>query len=460
MNAMKILSAGVLVFLAAAAPLVQSQPAPLSLEEAVRLALLNDPSVESANWDWLAASAKADAADLRKLPSFTLAAGYQRLSELPASSFDMPNPFAAGTISFSLPASLTNIYTTAVNLQYPVFSGFRIRETAALARLQTENRQLALEMVKRSLVFEVRRAYWETVRARDNVQTLQKNLEFLNTNQKLIAGQAALGTATQADLLTAEMRSQQAEIDLGDGESMQRRTSLVLASLIGENDPGQPTGLPLTLATQPGDAAIAVPGEALDEGELIAQALSHRAEVLIGSISIQMAERNVKIAKASLLPTVALTGNLTLADPNPRVAFQTDPGLFVGTWSLGVQMSYDLGGFPSNRLESLAQSRILEKSRADLLKQQKAIALDVRTCLLNLERARRDLALIRGMVQQAEENVRVVHLRYTAGSANNLDVLSAELALLRANFAVTNRQIDAQIAAADLARAAAMDELR
>jgi outer membrane protein len=454
MNGMRILWAAVLLFMAAAAPLVQSQQRPLSLEEAVRLALLEDPSVESAKWDWLAANAKAEAADLRKLPSLTLAAGYQRLSELPPSSFDIPGT----TFTFTLPESLANIYTTSISLQYPVFSGFRIRETAALAKLQTQNKQLALEMVKRSLVFEVRRAYWEAVRASDNVQTLKKNLDFLNSNQKIIADQVALGTATQADLLTAEMRYQQAEIDLGDGESMQKRTSLVLASLIGQNDPGQSAALPLTLATQPGDAALVVPEGPLDEGELVREALSGRAEAKIASIAIQMAERNVKIAKASLLPTIALTGNYTLADPNPRVPFQTDPGLFVGTWSLGVQMSYDLGGFLSNRLESQAQSRTLDKSRADLLKQQKAIALDVRTCLLNLERARRDLALSQGMVPQAEENLRVVKLRYAAGSANNLEVLGAELALLRADFAVTNRQIDVQIAAADLARAAAMEE--
>jgi outer membrane protein len=452
---MKILSAGVFLLLAAAAPFVQSQPSSLSLEEAVRLALLNDPGVESANWDWLATSAKADAADMRKLPSLMLAAGYQRLSELPASSFDMPNPSGPGTITFSLPESLSNIFTTSVNLQYPVFSGFRIRETASLARLQVENKQLALEMVKRSLIFEVRRAYWEAVRAADNVLTLQKNLEFLGTSQKLTADQASLGTATQADLLTAEMRYQQAQIDLVDGESMQKRTSLLLASLIGGNDPAQP----LALATQPGNTTIAVPEAVLVEGELIERALSHRAECLSASISIQMAERNAKIVKAALLPTVALTGNLTFADPNPRVAFQTDPWLFVGTWSLGLQISYDLGGFPSNRLESQAQFRTLEKSRADLLKQQKAIVLDVRTCLLSLERARRDLALIQGIVQQGEETARVMHLRYNAGSATNLDVLSAELALLRAKFAVTNRQIDVQIAAADLARAAALDEL-
>jgi outer membrane protein TolC len=192
---------------------------------------------------------------------------------------------------------------------------------------------------------------------------------------------------------------------------------------------------------------------------LIEQALARRAESRSASLSIQVAERNAKAAKGALLPSVAMTGNFTLADPNPRAAFQTDPWLFVGTWSLGMQVSYDLGGFPANRLESRAQARSLEKSRTDLLKQQKAIALDVRTCLLNLERARRDLALTRGMVQQAEEAARVVRMRYDAGSANNLDVLSAELALLRAHFAVTNRQIEVQIASADLARAAALDDL-
>ena len=358
MNGMKIFSAGVFLLLAAAAPLVQSQPSPLSLEEAVRLALLKDPGVESANWDWLAASAKADAADMRKLPSLALAAGYQRLSELPPSSFDIP--FGAGTIPFSLPESLSNIFTTSVNLQYPVFSGFRIRETASLARLQVENKQLALEMVKRSLIFEVRRAYWEAVRAADNVLTLQKNLEFLGTSQKLTADQASLGTITQADLLTAEMRYQQAQIDLVDGESMQRRARLLLASLIGEDDPAQPSVLPSALATQPGDTAIAVPGAVPDERELIERALSHRAESLSASISIQMAERNAKIAKAALLPAVALTGNLTFADPNPRVAFQTDPWLFVGTWSLGFQISYDLGGLP---VEQAGKSGAIPNSR-------------------------------------------------------------------------------------------------
>jgi outer membrane protein TolC len=81
----------------------------------------------------------------------------------------------------------------------------------------------------------------------------------------------------------------------------------------------------------------------------------------------------------------------------------------------------------------------------------------VRTCVLNLTRARTELQLIKEMVAQAEENARVARQRYEAGTLNELGKLSEDLALLRAQFAVSNKQIDVQIAAADLLRATAME---
>jgi outer membrane protein TolC len=69
---------------------------------------------------------------------------------------------------------------------------------------------------------------------------------------------------------------------------------------------------------------------------------------------------------------------------------------------------------------------------------------------------RADLALVKEMVIQAEENARVARQRYEAGTLNEVGKLGEELTLLRAQFAVTNKQIDVQIAAADLLRATAL----
>ncbi len=456
----------VALWLAGIVQVSQAQEQTLSIVKAAEAALGQNPDVESANWDWLAASAKADAAGFRLYPSLSLSASYQRLSTLPATSVDLPDTSGPGTIRFELPASLTNVIAFGANLQYPVFAGYRLRETLSIARLIADSKLSGLEMVKRSLLFEVRRSYWEALRTDNAVRTLQKNLELMEVNYSFLSDQVATGSAIRADLLVADTRRKQAEIDLGDAVAQRKRAYLLLASIMGWDladlqisaDPSA-TQVPLVLSTQADDPLVPEIAGVLDDKKLIEMALARRPETRSSVLASQVAEHSARLSAAPLYPTVAITGGYTLADPNPRVAFQTDPWAFTGTWSLGVQLSYDVGGIPANLEEKKAQELGVKKARTDAAKLTTTVVLDVRTCVLNLTRARADLELISDMVAQAEENVRVAQRRYEAGTVNEVSRLSEELALLRAQFAVTNKQIDVQIAAADLARATALETL-
>ncbi|MGA2976717.1 MAG: TolC family protein [Spirochaetia bacterium] len=466
----RIIAASILVLATGLAPSLGAQAAPLSVKDAVTRALEKNLSVQSSSWDWLSASANADAARWRMMPSLSLSAGYQRLSDLGAESLQMANPFyplGPSQIDFAFPASLSNYWALAVNTQYQVFAGFRIREAATLAQLQAESKLVGMEMVKRSLMFEVRRAYWEAVRATSNRQTLQKNLELMKSSSQLASQQFAQGIATKADLLAAAARYSQADLDLGDAVARQNRAYLTLASLIGNPSIGlspSPQSAdappPFTLTSQPGDPAESGFGQSLEENDLVAEALSRRPETRMTSLSMEMAEHGIKQAQAGLYPTVTLTGNYTYADPNQRVPFQTDPTIFTGTWAIGVQIGYDIGGVGTNLAAVKAQEQALKKTQADGDKQRNTVTLDVRTCIISLEQARRDVALTQGAVDQATEDVRVAQQRLASGTANDLEVLTAQFNLLRANFSVTNREIDAQIASADLARATALDEVK
>jgi outer membrane protein len=456
----------VILWLAGAVQVCQAQQQILSIAAAEETALGQNPDVQSANWDWLAASAMADAASFRLYPSLSLSASYQRLSTLPATAVDLPDPAGPGTVRFELPASLTNVIAFGANLQYPVFAGYRLRESLSIARLTSDGKLSALEIVKRSLLFEVRRSYWEALRADYNVRTLQRNLELMEANYKLMSDQVATGAATAADLLAADTRRKQAQIDLGGSVVLRKRAYLLLASQIGRDvadlDMGaDPTTaqMPFDLSTQADEPLSPGVAGALDERKLIDMALVRRPETRSSALAAQAAEHSARLAAAPLYPTVAITGNYTLADPNPRVAFQNDPWQFTGTWSLGIQLSYDIGGIPANLEEKKAQELGVKKARADAAKSTSAVALDVRSCFLNLTRAHADLQLISEMVAQAEENVRVAQRRYEAGTLNEVGRLSEQLGLLRAQFAVFNKQIDVQIAAADLLRATALDTL-
>ena len=451
-----------------AAPLAAQSPnaaTALSLDDAVATALSKDPGIISANLDYLSASAKADSAKWKRLPSLSASGGYTRLSELPSSDTAMNLNFMGNPVSITLP-SLLNSISLGLNLQYPVFTGFRVKESIAIAGLQAQAKDVARETIKRSLIFDVTRAYWEAVRAAYNVATLQQNLELQKKNSDLATQQLSQGVATRADQLAAQMRLEQATEDLGDAQAMERRAYLTLASLtdmdlpsLGISTAALDRALPFALSTKPEDAALQDPTK-LDEASIVSDALAKRPETRTAELARQLALHSIELSRAALYPTVAIVGSATYADPNQRVAFQSDNTIFTGTWAVGLQINYDIGGVPGALDDIKAQSLAADKAKSDEERQREAIIMDVEGCILNIERAARDLASTESMVNQAQENLRVMQGKVAAGSAKSFDLSSTQFDLLRTNFAVTNKRIDLIIAQADLARATASAELK
>jgi outer membrane protein TolC len=432
----------------------------LSLDEAVATALSKDLGVIGANLDWLSASAKAESASWKRLPSLTTSLGYTRLSDLQSSLNLGP---VIGDISFG---SLDNLYSFSLNMQYPIFAGFRVKENIAISSLQAESKDASRETIRRSLVFDVRKAYWEAVRATRNRSVLDRNLELMKQNGELADRQFAQGVATRADQLAARMRLEQSIEDSGDARALQKHAFLALAALTGEevaslgiSTATDDAPLPFELTTKPDDAALPETA-AVDEKALVQAALARRPETRSAELARAIALHAVELSRAALYPTVAVTGNYVYADPNQRVAFQSDPYKFTGTWALGLQLSYDIGGVPAALDDIKAQSLAASKARADEDKQRRTVALDVENCIVSLERARRDLASTAAMLDEANENLRVAEGRVAAGTAKDIDLNSSRFDLLRSEFAVTNRRIDLLIALADLARATASEDLK
>lgn len=447
----------ILVAATACGHVLGAEPRTLSLESAVTAALAGDPRIESARYDELSAEEKAKEAELRKLPALSLSAGYTRLS-------DLSSTLSLGGYTFNL-SSLTNNFSLNANLQYPVFAGFRLKESAQLAQMQALGKGIAFEMMRRSIVFEVQRAYWEAERASANVTMLKESLDLAQQNLELTTTQEAHGAAMKLDLLSAQMRADQARMDLDAAVNGERRAFWNLASLVepppvgaqsASADPTPEVDYNLSTLLQ------SVPDgrfPTLDEAGLISLALANRPETRSSALQATAAEIGRKLAEAPLYPTLSVTGSYVYADPNQRVYFQTDPYLFTGTWSVGVSLSYDLGGLPANLAEREAQADAVLKSRSDDSRQRESVVLDVRSCLQAFLQTRKDYGLLAGMIDQAKENERVTEQKLAAGTASDLDLLTARLARLKVEFSITNKLIDEQIAAADLERAAALAKL-
>lgn len=446
-------------------PSLPAQTPDLSVDDAVKQALKNNNGIQSAVEDANASVEAAAAAKLRLLPSLSLSAGYTKLSDLGQQTLDIP--FGQTKIPVTFPAAPTNAYSFGASLRYPVFAGFRLTQAAKIADLQTLTKQASLRMVREAIAFEVRRAYWETVRAAADVALLRKSWEVTKALVQEVRDEVNLGLATESDRLSAEERQTQAAIALGNASSFEAQALLALASLTGNDtaarkvmagalaaDSGAEVALPYRLTSSPADLPRYRNTSPIDLPALLSQAMGNRGDLRAAGLGVRIAVSAKRIAAAGLYPTVAAIGDYTYANPNQRVFPPT--GDFTGTWDVGVQLSFDIGGLPATAAKTRAAESTVRAAELQRNKQEQAVVLDVQKTALALKRARENLDLIRSSVEQTKENVRVVTQKFDNGAAKHTDVLEAELSLLKAQFGVTNGEIGVQIAAADLARAASM----
>jgi len=433
----------------------------LSVEAAVSLALGTDGRIGGALLDFEASKAKVTEAERRRIPSLSISASYTRLSKVDSSITLGP----LGTMSIDSPE---DAFAFTANLQYPVFAGFRLRESVRLAELQSMGKELAAQTIRNAVAFETRRAYWETARAGRNVEMLQENLSLMERNRDVVKQRVAQGTVLKADLLSAQARCDQAEMDLDDAEDARERAYLNLEALVsasGGADGKAPVGTAasrFTLTSKPEDPPLdgriaEIVSDGNDVSPLLREALGSRPETKAAILSEEIAGVGKKLAEAPLYPVLSVNGNLTYANPNSRVYFQATSA-FTGTWNVGVALSYDLGGLPANLVARDAQEVGIRRSGVDRSRQEELITMDVRDCLLSYKRAKRDLGFVTKMLEQAKESERVSAQQVKRGTASDLDLLTVSTARLRNEYAIVNKEIDLQIAAADLRRSVGAGE--
>jgi outer membrane protein TolC len=144
-----------------------------------------------------------------------------------------------------------------------------------------------------------------------------------------------------------------------------------------------------------------------------------------------MAELTKRAASESRLPTLNFAGNvgqqgLSLPSAIPEYIYQVtvDVPLFTGERIHAEIVKADL------------EIKEVDRNRDDLRNQ---IALEVKTSQAQLESARHEVDVANLGVSLAHEEVSQARDRFQAGVANNIEVISAQDALARAN----DNQIDA-----------------
>ena len=308
-----------------------------------------------------------------------------------------------------------NYFDVRANLSQSVFN-FKDLEKERAASVGVKAAQFSYKDARETVVLAVGNAYLESIAAGARVETAEAQVKSAQALYDKAADQLKAGLSPAIDALRSqvELRTRQQQLIVARNDLAKMK--LNLARIIGLA-PGQEFVL---TEKAPYQALAALP---LDT--YLQRAYVGRADYQAALAQVQAAELSRRSAAAGRYPSVDLAANLG----DIGVA----PGQSNGTWQVngGINIPIFAGGrVHSDVLEADAQ---LKQARSQLGDLRGRIDYEVRTALLDLNAAAEQVEVARSSVDLAEQALAQSQDRFTAGVADNLEVVQAQEAVASAH---------------------------
>lgn len=405
----------------------------LSIDDAVALALANNPSLQVSAKDVEVAEARRSEAGTTRLPKLKMNASYARLSEVEPFTVN----FGSGPVRIA--PTVVNAYTTTLSLQQPLFTGFRIEQTVRAADFTAKASRLDFDGDRRDLIFRVKQAYWTLYKAKQVQLMVNENVAQMKSHLQDSRNLQAQGLATASDILRVEVQLAQIELQELDAHNAVRLAMIALNSVVG---------LPLDTPVHPvSDIREETPSVA-NMDELVRGAMDRHSEIQAMEYRVKAGEAIVKAARGGWYPQVALGANYYYSNPNQRI-FPTQER-FKDSWDIALSLNFDLWNWGATGYQSHQARAQLEQAKAGLRMVKDGLSLEITHNYLNVQQASDRIAVAAKGLRLAEENYRIISEKFRNGFAPSSDLIDAEVALVQAKTNHTQTRVDFEIAKAAL----------
>jgi outer membrane protein len=386
----------------------EQQPVLFALPDAIAYALRQNPRLRSARAAIERARGQEQVAFAPFLPQVDALGQYGATS----SNLGPGVPGYAGFLR-AINDEPHSYQETEIALQWTLYdfgrTGGRYRQASARERVT----ELQLARASQTVEFDVAAAYLDVLLARASRRVQEDAVRRAQATLDDTAARRQGGVALKEDVLRAEVQlseSREALVLAREGEFG------ALARL--NNAMGRNAGLPLEVIDL--DAQPPLPGALAD---LLERAAAERPEVGLARQVVAAAQEGRQAARAEFLPRVFVRASVgNTSGQNVETGWQGGAGLHV-------EAPLYAGG--RRRGELRATEADIEAALADAQIILDAISLQVNLAYRGVVAARERIDLARTAVVQAQENLRLVRVRYRNGNAIPTEIVDSEAALTR-----------------------------
>jgi outer membrane protein len=326
-----------------------------------------------------------------------------------------------------LPTDINPAYASelALQLSQPLLKGFGRSVAEQDILFAVNDRQVAVQDLREvafALLAEVRDAYFELLRLRDNLRFREISVALAKKILNEASARVRAGVLPPVDILEAEfgLKERQrlqldAEREYGDGLD---RLALLMSS-----------PWPLAIAEEP----LGRPVLAVDEEQGLQQALGKRPDLQRRIRQLERLDLEQRLARNDLLPGLDLTASYSHkglgGDYNDDLDDIGSGGY--PNWQVGLSLSYPLG----NRTARYEHRRTLLRIKgrqAELAQLQEEIRTEIRAAIRLLEVNDKKIEVATSGQAFAEEKLRILLKRQEVGLATIRQVLEGEEDLAQA----------------------------
>lgn len=399
----------------------------LTADEAVRIALERSTQVINAEADVLDARGGLYGAYSGVLPRVTASAsrsGFWQEERIGTQVFG----------GFVIPTDRSDLeqYSTV-----PGVSGsWSILNLSSLAGLSSARNSLKAARYQQTaarhdVVFATRRQFYEVVRAVRLADVTTGALRLARDDERRVQALFEVGSVSKSDVLTAQVRTAQGELDSLTAHQAVTNQRILLARQLGVR------------ATEMGavDTVLTLGVGTYDRETLLSEAAKARPDLVATDAAVSAAKAGLRSAQFARLPYVTVAGGV---DYKPKSTFKVttldtngvalpEPSVVDGRnesdleYRASIALNLDLfTGFETESRIAAARARTLRAQEArDAL--HRNLAAEVDQALLAYGEAVERAKVAQRAVDAATENVKLVQEKYNVGSATILELVDAQV---------------------------------
>lgn len=403
----------------------------LTLDEALKIALSDNPTIKVADQD----------IELKKVSAKE---AWQSL---------LPTVDLNGTITYTIKTATMNIggnqvkmgndasntWNGALNISLPVYAPAVYRTM----KMTQDDIALAAEKSRASrldLINQVTKAYYQLMLAQDSYAVLQKSYNYSEENYKVVKAKYEQGSVSEYDKISAEVQMRNIKPNVVAAANAVNLAKTQMKVLLGIGDP--------ELEIQIQDNLKNYEQTVHEHDPLQQVSLEQNTTLRQFTFNQKMLDHSLRIQKSSFIPTLALNYQYQY-----QALFNQNFQFWNYNWtpSSTVSLTLSIPLYHADNFTKMKTTRIqMQQLAENRLNTERQLNMQVQTYLDNMQASNEQMASNKESVAQAEKGLLIAQKRYDVGRGTILELNSSEVALTQAELTYNQAIYDYLTARADL----------